>query len=190
MKELLNITALNLEFEGIRISCPLTDGMRMVPIKPICELIDIQFKNQDSWLKGHPTFSKLYLLVGVVAADGKTRDMNCLPLFDTYAWLASIRDDKRRPGSVAKQTAFMAYLRGRMLDTYKEIALIKAENEMELMLLERKAEIAEERNVLAEKDKRLQKELKDVDVSLTEIRTSRFNNQLKLPFPSTLRPKS
>lgn len=93
-------------FQGTELSCPISDGHRMVPVKTVCSIIDVQFKTQDSWLKEHPFFSQLYRLDGVVAGDKRTRQMNCLSVFDLYAWLSSIRSDKRREGSLDKQYAF------------------------------------------------------------------------------------
>jgi len=79
-------TSLQLHYEKHTISCPLEDGVRMIPVKTICKIIDVQFKNQDSWLKKHPFFSQLYLLAGVVGADNKRRKMNCLPLLAVNTW--------------------------------------------------------------------------------------------------------
>lgn len=183
MDDMIKIDDITLSFQGATITCPMTNGMRMVPVKPICEMIDVQFKNQDSWIKNDPYYGQLYLLAGVVARDGKVRDMNCLPLFDVLGWLSSITKNNRSAGSVEKQYALMAYLRERMLDIYKEVEVIRAENEFEMLLLERKAEVAEEMSVLSEKGKRLQKEMRDIERSLDEVRANRYTNQLLLPFP-------
>lgn len=109
--------------------------------------------------------------------------MSCLPFFDTLIWIGSITDKQRRPNSFEKQMALLTWLRGKLLEVYKDVAMIQAENELELQLLERKAEIAEEMATTAEKAKRLQKDMRDVESALSEVRNSRFSNQLALEFP-------
>ena len=155
----------------------------MVPVKTVCQIIDVKFSTQDSWLKEHPYFSQLYLLEGVVAADGKLRKMNCLPMFDLLSWLASISENNRKDGSADKQYAFMSWLRSQMMEMYKSIAIARAENSYEHDLVSKREEV--EQKLLEAKGnvKDLQNTLKKIDDTLDDIRINRFTGQTALPFP-------
>lgn len=59
----------------------------MVPVRSICELIEVRFSAQDNWLKSHEYFSQLYQLASTTGADGKQYNMRCLPIFDVLSWL-------------------------------------------------------------------------------------------------------
>ncbi len=57
------------------------DGEIFVPIKPICEAIMVNYTSQLEKLQSDDTFSGSTVpLRGIVAADGKEREMMCLPL--------------------------------------------------------------------------------------------------------------
>jgi hypothetical protein len=179
----LTIAPAELTFEEVRISCPIENGHRMIPVKTICTILDVQFKNQDSWLKEHPVFSQLYLLEGVVAADNKVRSMNCLPIFDLYAWVASISLNKREPESVRRQHRFMAWLREKMIDTYKSIDVWIQENKYEQQLLELKDQTEEQLLNAKKVVKELKGRMDEIHNTIEDIRAKRFSGQTALQFP-------
>ena len=53
---------------------------KLVPVKPICEALEINYSTQVEKIKEHPILSSTIPLRGIVAADGKEREMLCLPL--------------------------------------------------------------------------------------------------------------
>lgn len=71
----------------------------MIPIRTVCQIIDVDFANQDGWLKKHPIYAQLYTPRTTVGADNKERPMNCLSFFDTFGWLNSITQKGRKPGT-------------------------------------------------------------------------------------------
>lgn len=161
-------------FNDIQLSCPILDGHRMIPVKTVCDIIDVQFKVQDNWLKSHQIFAQLYRLHGATGADGKQYQMNCLPIFDLYAWLSSIKNDKRRDGSLKKQFAFMAFIREKMIEEYKSIQVFEKENQYELELVELKDQTEAELNTAKSLVKDLQNKVKKLDQSIEEIRVNRL----------------
>lgn len=177
------LNLMQLDFEGTIISCPLEEGHRMMPVKTICEIIGVQFKNQDSWLKQHKYFSQLYLLAGVVAADNKVRQMNCLPVFDVLSWLSSISENNRVEGSTDRQYAFMAWLRSEMMAMYKLIEVFQEENNYELALINQKSLLVEKQQEAARELSEIKKQLKQVDDSIEQVRALRYTGQTALPFP-------
>lgn len=94
-----------LNYEGLEIPCPIEQGHRMVPVRHVCDALQVVFHNQDSWLKEHPYFSQLYTITYTVDAQNKQRKMNCLPMIDLLAWVSSITIRNRSEESIARQYA-------------------------------------------------------------------------------------
>lgn len=172
-----------LEFQEFRLTCPLEEGHRMVPIKTICDIIDVDFKSQDSWLKSHPFFSQLYRPSTTVGADNKSRTMNCLSIFDVDGWLHSISAKGRRDGSIEKQYAFLAWLREKKMELYKSIDLFMQENRYELDLIEQKENTLNEMEMKQMELKEVKDRLKKINTAIEDVRSKRFTGQTALPFP-------
>lgn len=183
MEEIKN-ALVELDFEGTIIVCPMAANHRMVPVKTVCQIIDVDFKTQDNWLKKHRIFSQLYSLDYTTGADGKQYEMRCMPLFDLYAWLNSISDNKRRDGSTEKQYAFMAWLRNEMLSMYKLIEVFQEENQYELSLIEEKSNLLDELDTITKETNRVRSQIKKINNSLEDVRSKRFTGQTALPFPN------
>jgi hypothetical protein len=62
-------------------------------IKPICELLGIEYTRTFKNLKNDEILSQLLAEQPTVGADGKLRKMLCLPEKYIYGWLFSIRSD-------------------------------------------------------------------------------------------------
>lgn len=93
-----NISILN----GIEIIAVEKDGEVLVPIRPICDALTLSFSSQLQKIKDDSIFAdSTVLLSNTVAADGKEREMLCLPLMLVFLWLGSINPnnvgEKARP---------------------------------------------------------------------------------------------
>lgn len=75
---------------GIDIVTVDLDGEIFVPIKPICEAIGIDARAQRDKIQSDEILSSTGVLSTSVAADGKEREMFCLPLRYVYGWLFTI----------------------------------------------------------------------------------------------------
>lgn len=73
------------------------DGQIFVPVKPICDAIGIAFQPQHIKLQEDDFLAPTVTIIVTVAADGKEREMVCLPLRYTYGWLATINPGKVAP---------------------------------------------------------------------------------------------
>lgn len=69
----------------------------LVPIRPICEALGIDFKVQHRKLVAHPTFEPTVVMVTTVAADQKHREMVCMPADLIMGWLMTIHPDRVAP---------------------------------------------------------------------------------------------
>lgn len=65
----------------------------LVPIKPICEALGISYQSQVNKVKEHAILGSTVLLSNTVAADGKEREMLCLPIKHIFGWLFSINPE-------------------------------------------------------------------------------------------------
>lgn len=170
-------------FDEVKITCPIESGHRMVPVKTICTIVNVDYKTQDNWLKKHPFFAQLYRLAPTTGADNKTYDMRCLPIFDVNVWLGSISMNNRKEGSIEKQYALMTWLREQTIAEYKSIEVFKKENEYEKELMKHREEKEQALIDAQSNTKKLKGEIAKIDQTLEDIRISRFTGQTALPFP-------
>ena len=179
----VNIQPVELTFEGITLSSPIEEGHRMIPVRTVCEIINVDFRSQDSWLKQHAFFAQLYRPSTTVGADNKQRSMNCLSIFDIDGWLHSIGNKNRKPGSVDRQYTFLAWLREKKMELYKSIDLFMQENRYELELIEQKETVLNQLEEAQGQVKSIKDNLKQINTSIEEVRAKRYTGQTALPFP-------
>lgn len=68
----------------------IENGQKLVPIKPICEALGIDVDAQRQKVKEDEILGPTAVLSTAVAADGKDREMFCLPLKYVFGWLFTI----------------------------------------------------------------------------------------------------
>jgi len=180
---------LKLNFKDVQLTCPISEGHRMIPIRTVCQIIDVDFKRQDSWLKSHPFYSQLYKPRPTVASDNKQRMMNCLSFFDTFGWLNSLSNNNRKPGSIEKQNTFMAWLREKHMEIYKSIEMYERENQYERELLDLKMNMIDDLEEAQDKVRLIKKDIKIIDETLQDVRSKRFTGQTAIPFTEDQKPK-
>lgn len=75
-----------------------------VPMKPIVEGMGLNWKSQFNKIKQR--FKSTMVEITIVAADGKMRDMLCLPLRKLSGWMLTIYPNKVKPEIRNKVTQF------------------------------------------------------------------------------------
>ncbi|WP_289741588.1 phage antirepressor N-terminal domain-containing protein [uncultured Duncaniella sp.] len=93
-------------FNGVSIPVATKDSQSYLPIKPICEAIGIAFQPQNDKIKEHPILRSTVTIIVTVGADGKPREMVCLPVKFIYGWLFTINPGKVAPEARAKVEAY------------------------------------------------------------------------------------
>lgn len=83
-------------FHGETLSLIEHNGEPFAAIKPICDAIGLDWKNQHTKLTG-AGFRWNCGVITIVAADGKQRSMICIPMRKLSGWLASISAAKVKP---------------------------------------------------------------------------------------------
>lgn len=158
---------------GVKIlASTISEGL--VPVKPICEALGVAYERQFSKLKEHPIYSSSVTLTVMVAADGKNREMLCIPIEYFPGWLFSINPanvkEEARDGIIKFQKecnrALFYYFFG---SQKKQIE----QNAIEISLLEEISELTQQKNsingTLSEKKK-----------LLDTIRAERLKNEPRL----------
>jgi len=84
-----NIAIIN----GISLQVVTSEREQLVAVKPVCEILGVNYTTQVEKLKGHPIFGSVIPLRGTTGADGKTYQMLCIPLQFFPGWLFSINPD-------------------------------------------------------------------------------------------------
>lgn len=171
-----------IEFKESTLPVPIFEGERWIPIRHVCELIDVKSKDQDAMIKKHPIYSLASRLVGTRDRRGHHVPMSCLPLSLAISWVIGIKDDKRRPGSVEKQIAVANLLIEKMKSAYQlvEIAIQATEYQMQLVL--QKEKLLKELRDAKSNVKSINEKIKKVEDSLNQALVERANGQISLPF--------
>lgn len=73
------------------------DAKKLVPIKPICEALGIDYASQFTKIKNDEDLSSTVVLSTIVATDGKEREMVCLPMEFIFGWLFTINHKNVKP---------------------------------------------------------------------------------------------
>lgn len=155
---------------------------KLVPIKPICEALGIDAKVQRNKIQEHPILNSIGVLSTLVAADGKQREMLCLPFEYVFGWLFTIN-----PSNVSNEAreSVLSY----QLECYR--ALYEYFTEPQTFLKQKQALMEEKVNDYQSR----QREFKDAQKLMNEAKAElnqvmkftiedwRANNrQLNLPF--------
>lgn len=74
-----------------------TSDELLIPIKPICEALGVDYKAQFDKIKEDEDLSSTMVLNTIVASDGKNREMSCLPLEFIFGWLFTINPRNVKP---------------------------------------------------------------------------------------------
>lgn len=73
------------------------NGQKLVPIKPICEILNVDYPTQFQKLKDDEILSSVVTLTVITGADGKKREATSIPLMFVFGWLFKINPDKVKP---------------------------------------------------------------------------------------------
>lgn len=75
---------------GITLQVVASESEQLVAVKPVCEILGVDFSAQRAKMKEHPIYNSVMVLSTTTGADRKTYEMVCLPLRYFPSWLFSI----------------------------------------------------------------------------------------------------
>lgn len=139
-----------------------TSDEQLVAIKPICEALGIDYKVQWQKIKDDEDLSSTMVLSTTVGADGKEREMCCLPVEFIYGWLFTINPKNVKPEAqeAVRKYRVLCYrtLYQHFTSNYKRV---NEQNKVEIALLEEITELNQQssqlKQTIAEKRKMLEK---------------------------------
>lgn len=160
---------------GIEIAAVKNEsGQLYVPVRPICEALGIRFEPQYSKIKEDETFSSTVTIIVMVGADGKKRDMVCLPVKHICGWLYSINPGKVAPEAKEKVLSYREEVNDILTSYFLGGSLRQIEsNQAEIKALE-------EINSLLSQERTIKGQLKEARDRLAKIRSSRLDDQPSL----------
>ena len=80
-----------------------SQGAERVPVKPLCDIIGVEYRPQYKKLKTDDNFKSVITLEAISDSDGNMCSMVCLPLKYVFGWLFTINPAAARPK--ARKTA-------------------------------------------------------------------------------------
>ena len=83
------------------------DGQKLIPIKPLCQMLGIDFKSQYEKLKTDKILNSVVVLSTTTGTDGKQYEMVCIPFKFAFMWLSKISahnvNEEARHGLITAQ---------------------------------------------------------------------------------------
>lgn len=166
-----------LKFNNKAISLIMADGSWYVAVKPICELLNVSYSGQIDRIKRDEILSQLYVLHVWLAADGKQREMICLPEKYIYGWLFSINSDSQELKEYKLKCYDILYnhFHGQLTFRYN-VLCEKTETLAEIEALEQKLKNSPEMQRITE----LKNKKKNCDKSLADWDTDLLIGQMRM----------
>ncbi|MDP2400792.1 MAG: phage antirepressor N-terminal domain-containing protein, partial [Actinomycetota bacterium] len=83
------------------------NGQKLVPIKPICEILGIDHVSQKKRIQRDPILSSVEVMMTSTGADKKQYEMTAIPLQYIFGWLFTIQiervNEESRPAILSYQ---------------------------------------------------------------------------------------
>ena len=149
-------------------------GEVLIPIRPICDALGVAYHAQYMKIKDDKFLSSTVMLSITVGADGKQREMVCIPLRFIFGWLFTIN-----PANVSEEAreSVMRYRLECYNALYDPFAMARQrqldENREEIRLLEELTRVTDE--IQEAKGKR-----RSIETKLAKLRAARLDEQPSL----------
>lgn len=164
-----------IKIESGMIECPVVNDQRYVAIKPVCEMLGIDYPTQTEVVKSHPIFSSNIGLIPTVGADEKQREMLCISLKRFFGWIFTIHPNKVKEENRENLMKYQTLICDVLYEKFVE------ESEFYKMKSEQKEKLREQLDLIDESREKLRKQLKSVE-NLTWEDFKASNRQLRLSF--------
>jgi hypothetical protein len=153
-----------------------------VPIRPICELLGVSVQKQLEKIKEHPILSSVITLRVTVAADGKEREMQCLPFRYIFGWIFTINPENVKEEAKEALIKYQNECYNALYDYFTSRAEFVEQKQVEIdrqleIVHDAKVNFKEAKNILYESENKLQQLRK---LTLDDFDMER--RQLKLNF--------
>ena len=139
-----------------------TSDEQMIAIRPICEALGIDADSQRKRIERDEILSPTAVMMTVVAADGKDREMYCIPLRYVFGWLFSIDISRVNEDAREGVTEYKRQCYDALFDHFTARARFVEEKQKEIdrqltVVDEAKENFRNAKNVLSDAEARLKK---------------------------------
>lgn len=149
---------------------------KLVPIKPICEALGIDYKVQWQKIKDDEDLSSVMVLSTTTGGDGKSYEMCCLPVEFIYGWLFTINPKNVKPeAQEAVRKYRMLCYRALYQHFTDHVKRVNEQNKVEIALLEQLADYNQQKETIT-------KGISETRRKLEKLREERLKNEPML-FP-------
>lgn len=159
------------KINGVDIITVDYQGETYVPVKPICDALGISLERQREKIQSDDILSTTAALRGAVAADGKEREMLCLPLRYVYGWLFTINPKNVAPGAREAVTRY----RRECYDVLYHHFTASMQRTIETNNAE--IELLQQINSAISREKEAKAERRNAEEALGRLRAERLNPQ-------------
>lgn len=148
-----------------------TGDEQLVAIKPICEVLGVDYKVQWQKIKDDEDFSSVMVLSTTTGADGKQYEMCCLPIHYIFGWLYTINPKNVKPEAQESVREYRRTCCGVLYNHFLKQPMKQLDqNKIEVALLE---EIAE----LNQQSSQLKQTIVEKRKKLEQLREERLKNE-------------
>lgn len=153
------------------------EGEVLIPVKPICQALGVHSSTQIRDLKSDPILSSTVVLETTVGADGKSREMVCLPVEYVFGWLFTISPayvgESARESVIKYQRECYDVL---FTHFYGRVRLMDEMSQREADLLARKRELTVDITRLKSGLRDIDKQLDSLSQARTDLQNSLFSS--------------
>lgn len=172
-----NVATIN----GINLQVVADEREQMVAVKPVCEILGVDYPGQFTKLKEHPIYGSVIGLSPTTGADGKNYEMVCIPFRFFAGWLFGIN-----PGNVKEEAReSLVQFQMKCNDVLYEYFFRHAD-----FAMKKQAEMSQQLDVVAkakENFRNAKKILSDAETKLNKINAYTFEeyiaNERQLTIP-------
>lgn len=162
------------QINGVDIVTVDHDGETFIPITPICDALTIDARAQRDKIQNDEIMGSTGVLSTSVGADGKEREMYCLPLRYVYGWLFTINPKNVAPEAREAVTRY----RRECYDVLYEYFTGSIRRSIETNNAE--IELLEQINSAISDEKEAKNRRKKAEEALGKLRSERLNPQPSL----------
>ncbi len=154
----------------------------LIPIKPLCQAMGVAFERQFTKLKEDDDLASTITLRVTVGADGKQREMVCLPERFVYGWILTINPKNVAPESREKVRKYRMECFNALWN-YFHAQTIKQEtyNKQEVELRKAADSFKETIRIATDTIKEAKASLKKVEEQIEAIQNDRLDPRQQLP---------
>jgi len=147
------------DFYGDLLTVALVDNRAYVAIRPVTDLLGLDWPSQYQRVQRDDVLSEETKLLTVTSADGKQRDMLCLPLEFFHGWLFGVDVHRAKPELKEKLTRYRRECFLLLSQAFQSRALTPVETDIIPQLADTRVRVGN-----------LEQDMKTVKVILSEIR--------------------